>query len=51
MGRASSLTPDLGRAKMAAAKIFELLDRRPPINSADESGLKPVRFPTFNFFL
>ena len=43
LGRASALTPDIGRAKIAAAKIFELLDRRPPIDSSDKSGNKPVR--------
>ena len=42
LGRASSLTPDVGKAKMAAAKIFQLFDRQPQIDSSDPNGIKPV---------
>ncbi len=42
LGRASALTPDVGKAKMAAAKLFELFDRVPAVDSSDPGGEKPV---------
>jgi hypothetical protein len=37
-GQASSLAPDYGKAKTAAAKIIELLDRQSEIDSSDPTG-------------
>lgn len=43
------------KARAAAAKLFETIDRQPVINSADESGLKPahidgdIRFTNVTF--
>ena len=42
LGRASALTPDVGKAKMAAAKLFQLFDRKPVPDSSDPDGLQPV---------
>jgi len=55
LGRASTLAPDIGKAKISAAKIFALLDRTPAIDSSDKSGQKPtecngdVRFQGVHF--
>ncbi len=43
LGRASALTPDVGKAKMAAAKMFQLFDRKPVPDSSDPEGEKPVQ--------
>ena len=45
LGRASALTPDVGKAKMAAAKLFDLFDRKPIPDSSDPDGLQPVSMP------
>ena len=37
-GQASSFAPDYGKAKMAAARLFDLFDRVPPIDSSSEAG-------------
>lgn len=42
MGRASSLSPDYSKAKLAAAKIFALLDTVPSIDAYSSEGAKPV---------
>ena len=43
VGQASSFAPDYGKAKLAAARVFVLLDREPLIDSLSEEGKKPVR--------
>ena len=43
-GQASSFAPDYGKAKIAAARLFALFDRVPPIDSSSESGDKLVSF-------
>ncbi|ELU18040.1 hypothetical protein CAPTEDRAFT_197681 [Capitella teleta] len=54
-GRASSLSPDFTKAKLAAAKIFALLDRTPLIDSSSEDGIAPetcsgeIRLETVHF--
>uniref|UniRef100_A0A8C5XYS9 Bile salt export pump n=1 Tax=Microcebus murinus TaxID=30608 RepID=A0A8C5XYS9_MICMU len=40
LGRASSYTPSYAKAKIAAAHLFQLLDRRPPINVYSSAGEK-----------
>ena len=50
LGRASALTPDIGRAKIAATKLFELFDRKPVPNSSDPDGLQPVRIFVYDSF-
>ena len=43
MGRAGSYAPDLNKAKLAAAKLFDLFDHSVTIDPASAQGLKPVR--------
>ncbi|XP_075385628.1 bile salt export pump isoform X2 [Tenrec ecaudatus] len=40
LGRASSYTPNYAKAKISAARFFQLLDRRPPINVYSSAGEK-----------
>ena len=42
LGNANSFAPDYGKAKKAAAKMFQLFDREPLIDSSDPDGAKPV---------
>lgn len=42
LGRASSYTPDYAKAKISAARFFQLLDRVPPINVYSDKGQKWV---------
>ncbi len=42
VGSASSFAPDYGKAKSAAAHIFALLDRVPPIDTYSTEGTKLV---------
>uniref|UniRef100_A0A3B3R3N4 Bile salt export pump n=1 Tax=Paramormyrops kingsleyae TaxID=1676925 RepID=A0A3B3R3N4_9TELE len=44
LGRASSYTPDYAKAKISAARFFQLLDRVPKINVYSEEGEKWVNF-------
>lgn len=43
LGRASSYTPDYAKAKISAARFFQLLDRVPEISVYSEKGEKWVR--------
>jgi len=38
----TSFAPDYGKAKIAASRIFALLDREPAIDSSDSTGIKLV---------
>ncbi|XP_071416991.1 ATP-binding cassette sub-family B member 5 isoform X3 [Pithys albifrons albifrons] len=40
VGQSASLAPDYGKAKMSAQRIFQLLDRKPLIDSYSEEGEK-----------
>ncbi|XP_004375601.1 bile salt export pump isoform X2 [Trichechus manatus latirostris] len=40
LGRASSYTPSYAKAKISAARFFQLLDRQPPINVYSSAGEK-----------
>lgn len=42
LGRAFTYAPDLGKAKLAAAKLFTLFDRKSAIDSSDPTGGQPV---------
>jgi len=42
IGQASQFAPDYGKAKVAASKIFALLDKEPEIDSYCTDGEKPV---------
>lgn len=44
LGRASSYTPDYAKAKISAARFFQLLDRVPQISVYSDKGDKWVRF-------
>uniref|UniRef100_A0A8C8B8E5 ATP-binding cassette sub-family B member 5 n=1 Tax=Otus sunia TaxID=257818 RepID=A0A8C8B8E5_9STRI len=43
VGQSASLAPDYGKARMSAQRIFQLLDRKPVIDSYSEEGEKLVR--------
>ena len=41
MAQASMAFPDLGNAKAAVQRIFPIIDRKPPIDSASPDGKQP----------
>ena len=43
IGQAISFAPDYGKAKLAIARVFALLDGKPSIDSLSEEGEKLVR--------
>ncbi|CAD5117246.1 DgyrCDS6041 [Dimorphilus gyrociliatus] len=55
VGQASSFAPDYGKAKVSAAKLFDLFDRKTEIDSFSTEGLKldrlvgHIRFNKCNF--
>ncbi|NXK27152.1 MDR1 protein, partial [Arenaria interpres] len=44
VGQSASLAPDYGKARMSAQRIFQLLDRKPLIDSYSEEGEKMSNF-------
>uniref|UniRef100_A0A663MQY4 ABC-type xenobiotic transporter n=1 Tax=Athene cunicularia TaxID=194338 RepID=A0A663MQY4_ATHCN len=44
VGQSASLAPDYGKARMSAQRIFQLLDRKPLIDSYSEEGEKLSNF-------
>ncbi|KAH1178447.1 hypothetical protein KIL84_012149 [Mauremys mutica] len=42
VGKSTSLAPDFGKAKVSAQRIFQLLDRKPLIDSYSEEGIKLI---------
>ena len=48
LGRASSYTPDYAKAKISAARFFQLLDQVPKISVYSDKGEKWVRKPSEN---
>ncbi len=42
LGRAFSVSPDLAKAKIAGAKLFQLFDRKSLIDSTSNVGGSPV---------
>ncbi|XP_010174504.2 multidrug resistance protein 1 [Antrostomus carolinensis] len=44
VGQSASLAPDYGKARMSAQRIFQLLDRKPQIDSYSEEGEKLSNF-------
>uniref|UniRef100_A0A8C9NLQ8 ABC-type xenobiotic transporter n=1 Tax=Serinus canaria TaxID=9135 RepID=A0A8C9NLQ8_SERCA len=44
VGQSSSLAPDYGKARMSAQRIFQLLERKPLIDSYSEQGEKLSHF-------
>ncbi|XP_009464796.1 PREDICTED: ATP-binding cassette sub-family B member 5 [Nipponia nippon] len=44
VGQSASLAPDYGKARMSAQRIFQLLDRKPLIDSYSEKGEKLSNF-------
>ncbi|NXA54463.1 MDR1 protein, partial [Nothocercus julius] len=44
VGQSASLAPDYGKAKISAQRIFQLLDRKPLIDSYSEEGEKLSNF-------
>ena len=42
VGQSSSFTPDYAKAKMAAQKVFKLINFVPFIDNQSEAGAKPV---------
>ena len=43
LGQISAFAPDYVKAKVAAARLFKIFDRKSLIDSSSEDGLKPVR--------
>ena len=43
VGRVSSITPDITKARMSASRILTLIRRKPTIDSYSKDGLKLVR--------
>ena len=43
LGRASSVAPDINKARASACQIFALIRRNPEIDSYRNDGLQPVR--------
>lgn len=48
LGRASSYTPNYAKAKISAARFFQLVDRVPQINIYSDGGEKWVRVEMSN---
>jgi hypothetical protein len=46
LGRASSYTPEYAKAKISAARFFQLLDKVPKISVYSDKGEKWVRKPS-----
>ncbi|XP_065254509.1 ATP-dependent translocase ABCB1-like [Emys orbicularis] len=44
VGQSTSLAPDFGKAKVSSQRIFQLLDRKPLIDSYSEEGTKLSQF-------
>ncbi|XP_060103685.1 LOW QUALITY PROTEIN: ATP-binding cassette sub-family B member 5 [Heteronotia binoei] len=44
VGQSNSLAPDFGKSKVSAQRIFQLLDRKPQIDSYNEEGEKLKKF-------
>ncbi|NWR63647.1 MDR1 protein, partial [Bucorvus abyssinicus] len=44
VGQSASLAPDYGKARVSAQRIFQLLDRKPLIDSSSEEGEKLSNF-------
>ena len=42
IGRLSSFAPESSKARFAAARIFEIINREPTIDSHSDQGIKPV---------
>jgi len=43
LGQVSALSPDYEKAKLAAARLFKIFDRKSAIDSSSADGLRPVR--------
>lgn len=43
IGQVISITPEYAKAKRAASRLFNLLERVPFIDSSSNDGKKPVR--------
>ena len=46
LGHLSAISPDYEKAKIAAARLFKIFDRKSAIDSSSEDGLTPVRIFT-----
>ena len=42
IGRLSTYAPESGKARLAAAQIFQIINREPVIDSHSDKGIKPV---------
>lgn len=49
IGQLSALSPDFGKGRIGAAHLFKLFNRVPAIDSASESGVKPVSSTNLDF--
>jgi len=44
VGRLSSFAPEVGKARIAASRLFQIINSEPSIDPFSESGTKPVSF-------
>ena len=44
VGRLTSYGPEVGKARIAASRIFQIINSEPSIDPYSESGIKPVGF-------
>ena len=42
LGQAMAFAPDYSKARLAAARVFDLLDLKPSIDSSSDDGIVPV---------
>ena len=43
VGQSSSFAPDYAKAKIAAQRVFDMINSVPSIDNQSEDGMKPVR--------
>ena len=51
LGQLSAMSPDYEKAKIAAARLFKIFDRKSAIDSSSEEGLTPVRMFTSALYI
>ena len=44
LGRLSSYAPEIGKGRIAASRIFQIINSKPSIDPYSEDGIKSVSF-------
>ena len=50
MGQAMSFAPEYSKSQLASARVFDLIDSKPSIDTTSDEGAKPARLHTSNKF-